>query len=252
MCSCSPPLPNNSNFKQLHVHVEGNVKGFEEVSYLIELDSLNNKAKVIGKARKKFDHDDFRVDFDENKNPIRCVYFNSKGDTTKRISYTYNSNGECTHERETELGKNMIRERDYEILYDDSQIRVMKKLLDGSGMILSYHKYIHNAEDQVLTEFVHFGTGDLSYRKISYFDEAGNLTDVQWQNTDEFLFKRVKYIHDSKGNINEELLFLNGIDEAYTHWKYEYAFDETGNWISRVDYLGGIPRYKIIRSIHYY
>jgi hypothetical protein len=100
-----------------------------------------------------------------------------------------------------------------------------------------------------------------------------------YYNCQDSVYSARKYTYDDKGNISEESLCRQDgktdLTEAHMYneqghhtqmvvtlymtepaprmvFTYEYVYDKYGNWIQKIEYLDGVPKYIIERKITYY
>jgi hypothetical protein len=113
---------------------------------------------------------------------------------------------------------------------------------------------------------------------VNYPD--GKAKEIRtFYNCQDSVYSARKYTYDEKGNIVEESLCRQDgktdLTEAHTYneyghhtqmvvtlyitepaprmvFTYEYVYDKNGNWIQKVEYLNGVPKYIIERKIIYY
>lgn len=93
--------------------------------------------------------------------------------------------------------------------------------------VKSYSEFSYKAEDR-------FGNIEKGRRK------RNNILEYDFQN---------KY--DEKGNQIESNSY-NSDGSLDSKWTYKYEFDKQGNWVKRIDFEDGIPKFLLEREYEYY
>jgi len=248
--------------------VRGKVKQIIELQYLAK--------EKFGKVEKG---DSYREEgWDE------AMEFNEEGYFTKKTSfdmygrevgysdYTYNEQGQLLEIRnyDAEGGfsdKNVYRydekKRVVEIInfgnsdrlnfsqvleYNDKERQVTSSHYDARGKLLD--KTIYLMENEYPVETKEYNTDNVlcNHRKEKY-NKSGQQEEltVYVPRPMQILFE-----YDKKGN----LVSRTGTDgedgEAFSPVRYEYEFDEQGNWTKKIEYIGGKPSILVERQIDYY
>lgn len=105
---------------------------------------------------------------------------------------------------------------------------------DGDGEKESVHKYQYNENDNLLIQTTYNSEGliDATWseadntQRLEIYDESGDISS-----TYIYILDEDRLLKEYKCAYSEDVSYLEGWD-----YKYEYDFDEQGNWINRTTY----------------
>ena len=123
-----------------------------------------------------------------------------------------------------------------------------------AGSAYPYNKIILKINDVGnISERIHF-TNNLP-SKIGYSD-YGEKTIYEY-NTEQKLVKEVKYLGDEIWSINN-YKYKNGLisnmertKSSNLKLKFEYKYDQNGNWNEKIDFVNNEPKYITLRKVTY-
>lgn len=247
LISCTSSIPEIKSLDKIDFN--GHVKTIIEKSYLISFDSHTENIKVIRRARKINDDDDFVILFDQLGNIINWIYMNNQDDTTKRIIFEYNKENILHFKYEMNSNGDLTKVSEFQF---DKKTKIFHETeTDGNGTILNRRQYIYNKYNRIKRELCSFAIGDLSHSIDYRYDQKIRLIAIDYFLPDKLPLKKIRYNLDSQNNIMEEIT-ISGDNFDSIRWKYEYEYDNQKNWIKRLDYYEGNPRYLIERKIEYF
>lgn len=222
------------------------------------------------------------VDYDKK------IEFNNDGFYSKIIQYTVF--GELLDYTEFKYGSNdHLEERktfnDLDSLvvfskfeYDQKHRLVVTTNMDGEGYFSSREEIEYNDENLIETQKLYNKDNLLIRTKQQYLDRRGLPKETKIFNDknevvnhrketfgDNRLLEQftvlsssgeevmlVKLSYDPAGNVlSQEALDIAAM-EPYLPVTYQYEFDEKGNWIRRIQFLGDEPLYVVQREIEYF
>jgi hypothetical protein len=191
------------------------IYSYDENSYLIEINRYHSDGALTTK---------FTYKYDDNKNPIEMCNFNSKGKMYVKKSAKYDDKG------------NLI-----EYIYG---------LPDGSfgplseKLFFKYNEDGYKIQEDRYIPLSHENGGGL-YTDLLKYDNKGNLIEKKhYRHGNLTLQDFFKY--DENNNIIQTFR-LNDYKKTY-----DYVYDDKGNWIKRIEYVNGIPKYILVRELEYY
>lgn len=165
-----------------------------------------------------------KVEYDEKGRPVNTLHQDGEGYLTSREVIEYND-------------ENLIETQS---VYNKDNVLIRKKqqYLDRRG--LPKETKIFNEKNEVV-----------NHRKETFGDNR--LLDqftVLSSNGEEVMLVKLSY--DPAGNVvSQEALDMAAM-EPYLPVTYQYEFDEKGNWIRRIQFLGDEPLYVVQREIEYF
>jgi len=212
--------------------------------------------------------------YDRNDNIILSVVYDKNGfltDSTTRKYDTKNNLRESSHYSGTGklMGKDIV------------------KYISGREVERKVYKYQGELENIIRTKYENRGRRVIEYnyrvydgvtfKSVSEFDSKGNEIEHHTFRSDTVTLsssdyckynksgKLVEYKSDRIGDeyvsqheynnrglvINDKTCFGPN-DKNPSVQKYEYKFDENGNWIEKIEYKNNIPKYIYERIIKYY
>ena len=82
------------------------------------------------------------------------------------------------------------------------------------------------------------------------YGEMGRIIEESELKADGSLLRKKSFDCDKNCHVIEEIFVEK--DGSVAKWSYEYVLDESKNWIKRVEYQDGVPKYIVVRTIEYY
>ena len=160
----------------------------------------------------------------------------------------YNDQGMMTKQFSGSLGKFF---RLWETIYDNERKVLVKTTQDlGAGISKTEDKYFYDINGKLDST----NSNDFFQEKYTY-DEDGELLKVIIETNGNKVLTSIVYLKkDESGNDIEELLDEfnnNGIKIKSTTKKYEYNYDENGNWIQQRQIEEGVLKSTTNRTIVY-
>lgn len=124
-------------------------------------------------------------------------------------------------------------------------------IIKAGDQIISKRNFIFNEiGDQIEKKL--YNTDISVYGKSRYkWDDNGNKIEHSIYDSSDRLESKSTFKYDEKSNEIEWNCFIsNGsLDIKYT---YKYDYDETGNWIKKIEFNKGIPKNITTREIEYF
>lgn len=209
------------------------------------IDSLTFKNEYLAKNLiKSFSEDEknFRIiEYNEKSQPIRIKYSKGTSDTSA-VTFIYDEEG------------NQIEKNWYRPLGELSS-KVKRKFNRESKIVEEieynpdgslYERYTYSYDSE---GYERIGYNDNSEETFRYsFDTEGNLLKR------EFIMRGSKmvneYYNDEQKNVTEIITYEDG--DIVAHLKYVYEYDESENWIRKIDFREGKATEITERKIQYY
>lgn len=214
-----------------------------------------------------------RYRYDANGHPIKEKMFTDGEIYSKRRNY-YDSIGNRTKEIwVTDLGDEK-RKTIYTYAYNnhgdrtqltakaDSQISfqtIFKYTYDKQGHMATKREYAADYGQKYLWKYGNRGNvileknfnkdGSLNYKAIYTYDKAGNRIEEKVYDPSQKLINRNTYTYKGNVFISKNFWPSGKLDYKYT---YRYTFDDHGNWIKEIAFMGNNPYTITIRKIEYY
>lgn len=255
--------------------LKGEVKSFQEYSYEAidkfgELTKgkrqydLGFKSYPIG-ALKTFNKNGYInkiIEYDENKivsktsnhsynekgNIIEINGLDSNDSLKYKIIFKYNDKDFMTvrslYDKEGEISQKMVFEYNEEL----NQVGKSWYFFADKDELYSYDENKYDLKGNLKSIFTDF-YDSLRISEKSYFtyDENGNLIkEEKSKSTKEGAFQAyTTYDYNDKGYVSNESSATYGL-------QYEYEYDAYTNWIKRIEYINGFPKFILERKIEYY
>lgn len=174
----------------------------------------------------------------------------------KKCKRYYNNNNPCIAERfYFDVDGNKIegnKREGFVVLtdllkndYDEKGNKIEEKKFNTNGKLASVTKYDYDTRRNLIEEKSYYDDGIRDYMKKYVYDERNNLIESKLYYRDEKLIEVIKSVYDEKGNIiglksnsiywaNKYQNAVENADGYMLEYKFEYKFDENGNWIAQI------------------
>ncbi len=198
------------------------------------------------------------------------------GDTSGSKTIEFNKDGNVTSI--ISLGTDMVFLNEVKNEYNENKFTVKSEVYDEFGELKEFSKYEYDEKgflvkknnfnrDENLTDYTDFtndGNGNalkqqqcrasdnhLMFTVTCKYDDNSRVSEVVYDNPDQGMYFKKSCYYDESGNLtgyeNRDKEQL--VQEVH---KYEYEYDEFGNWISRTEYRDDRKTYFTKREIVYY
>jgi len=178
-------------------------------------------------------------------------YYNKKGLVTEKIIYQDNNIGIDTHKK---------------FEYDKKGICIKRIKLDSNGDIWSEHIFKYKKKpNRIEGTWIDVKDKIVLQKDTLLYDKRGNLIKNGV----------LSYRYDENNNLIESILVYHGTDhKSITSYSYDsrniptkmvqntsnremtrefaYKLDRNNNWIEKIEYQEGVPKFITERSIQYY
>ncbi|MBC7525279.1 MAG: hypothetical protein H7239_12680 [Flavobacterium sp.] len=264
---------NNGVFEtDLHkMKLHGNIKKIDKTSYYVKLyfGGLVKAKRCLFAIDEPFHDDIFQI-----------LYFNQKGNITNRLysdlnnhitgetKYFYDNDNRIIKKNDGNIVRNItydLKNNKYveikkypwdekTINYIDKNNNIIKIDMFEKNILIQRSCMIYNSDDKKISEKI-YGTankGELSYDYIYKYDNKNNLIS---ESNKLDIKNEQNYNYNENGDVIE-WCYSNSPLRELLFGTYTYKYDEKGNWIERIYYLGK-GKYKKVeiltkRIIEYY
>lgn len=191
--------------------------------------------------------------------------YDYKGNLIERKSYNFNGTlkRELKYEYDQERNLIELQDDDYSIdsfsrtssKYDDKGNRIESTLsIPGDETFIDKTTWRYNEKSYCIA-ITHLSCGDSIKSELNetYFsyDDVGNTIEMKFSNRESFVRRTYKY--DQMRNLIEESMFTGAkFDKLVETVTYKYNYDNNGNWIMRIYFVNGKPKYATKRVYEYY
>jgi hypothetical protein len=219
--------------------------------YHSELYSYDEKGKLVN--RSNFLHGkkghSIEFEYDANGNIITEYELTPTGIAQRKWAYKYDKKGNKIEHSYTYF---LDESNDFKTLYeyDNNGNKVQESTYDKYGIqnTIIFYKYDINGnliEEKVYSKSVLFYTNEFKY------DSKGNiLEDIQTTSENEKI--KTNYKYDMNRNLTSKIRISSHSKEYDFNYSYQYDYDNLGNWIKRVYFINGNPKFIRERTIEYY
>jgi hypothetical protein len=265
--SCSGKKKNDWN----NLFLKGKVKQIIELQY----EAVEKFGKVEkGDLYRQSGWDKIMV-FNENGCYSEITYLNSYGKTVGRTDYTYTQKGDIFTEQDYDAEGGFTDKKQY--FYDDKG-RVNEILMfNNAGSSIGTRIVQYDDDKNEIINSTYNFAGMLTFKEIQQLDKNGFPVETKIYNGDDVLVNHRQDKFDKDGLRKEMTAFLpdgnvyiklsftydkdsniilqegvDGNNEVFLPERYEYAFDNKGNWTKRIHYIGDVPKFILERQIEYF
>ncbi|MEO1217601.1 MAG: hypothetical protein AAFY45_29000 [Bacteroidota bacterium] len=199
------------------------------------------------------------------------------------VVHNYNSDNlieEITHFESDSSGRNARSLRDIYLYYDDKKV-VAK--YNEEDQLTDQETFLYDKEGNCIKHVLEKYQEPFKYHRLYTYDKHKRVTTIEEYKNDILVYKH-KYSYEGPKLILEETWsFENEMvsyyqkntveynqnghivfesDSSFTggeltyltssRIELKYAQKDPDNWVERVEYINGLPRYKVIRTIEYF
>lgn len=212
---------------------------FNELGYIIDLSIDKYDGSPIYKDGYKYDN--------QNK-CIEMETYDSDHNVYEKFTYTYDKTGHRIDQKhyDSEIVLDMMNSYKYDL--NGNCIEERKYFSDSS--LFSKIVYVYDNKGNNIELKVCKPNGKISGRFSYKYDDNGNRIEECWFNSEGSLQNKKNSKYDNKGNCIEIVVenFIGLPNEKYT---YLFEYDETGNWIRKLESINNLPKFIIEREIKY-
>ena len=212
---------------------------FNDKGFFEKITQLNQISDEVGHSEYKYN---------DKKQLTAEVSFDAEGGLSDKVVYTYDKNNRPTQA----IAFNNTDNITGSTLYEYKNDTIVASSYNARGNLKT--KVVQKVnKDGFPVETKIYGEDNVmvNHRKERH-DKEGRLETLivlHPENGATVMNVRLKY--DKQGNIiKKEGTDENGEDFLPT--RYEYTFDNTGNWVSKIEYIGDKPTFITERQIEYY
>jgi len=234
------PVPDLNDLEKYRL--KGNVRSLMEIKYALPDENLNAaKEKIVYHKYTVFDQNGYETEtilyeqskeyliskfrFGQDGKPLEMSEHNPDGTLNLLVTYDYDDKGniiEANYQwgNERKIGEigEIAENTDY--YFEIIQNEIFTKVL-----------YTNEYRGYCTEEEYYKADSSLSFKFIYKYDIHGNKLESGYYHGNGRLSWLTKYKYDRYNNLIESRLFKSNRIAVFS--KYEYQFDETGNWISR-------------------
>ena len=197
--------------------------------------------------------------------------YNPKGTIDFQTLYTYDKNGKL---EETQLyNGDKILEQRTRYQYNKTGTRIASYIYGANDSLQEKHSYKFNANGKQVEWNVHNAKGILDPQTIYRYNEENQMIESASYNYAGILYFKTVYTYDKKGAIvSSHSYSLDGTLHSQAAFVYDtsghriaetfeekgrktkntYSYDEEGNWIKKMEYENGVPRFILERDLSYH
>ncbi len=258
--------------------------GFKEI-----MDVNGNLIKAYSYAADKTIIGKRNYQYNNHKNIIEVKYFNPKGKLLFKREYIYNDK-EMLIEISRHAFIPSLKDRERHVIYKYCENGLLAEIdyYDRRGSLKQKTINKYDEKRRKIESFEYSSYGSLRYSITYEYDEFDNMVQTnRYKHYGSFNDTQKTYTYDNNGNLIEESKYelyqkstgpfssinrlsrimnyiydengrlirktFNKLDGGFlASYAYEYDYDKQGNWIKRIQFENGVPRYILIREIEYY
>lgn len=156
--------------------------------------------------------------------PTEEIDFDSQGDTTDHVVYSYGSFGLETKKVYRTIDEKLQLAYELKYRYDENGRNTKIEELSGSGEINEWLEMQYHANGELALDKEYRGNGQVS--RIRNYDQRGNVTELISYQPSGSLFLHRRYVYNEAGYLTEET-DLNSSGQVTK--RNTCAYDEQGN-----------------------
>lgn len=214
---------------------------FGENGMYVEAQHLTPNGDLVGKTVYQYDK--------ENKK-IMEQELDSEGGLSEKITFSYNEDKKLYQ---------VLRLNDMDGIVSSMMIdvrddgKVEHNYYGPSGLMLRREVMVMNRKGLPEETMIYSSEKKLVNHRKEEYNGNGQLEKLQvFAPEDGTLIMTVNFTYDDSNNI----ILQEGVDnisrEGFLPIKYEYEFDDKGNWTRCVEYEGSTPVFVVEREFEYY
>jgi len=236
--SCSSKKVEKSELTEMNINAQ--VKFIKEFSF-----QMTERFGYYSKNNITYCSDTY---FDIHGNKTKKVIYKTSGDVKSTVLYKYDNKGNKIEIIYYNLDGKVIGRTTYK--YNDVNQRTEMNIFNSGGMIKNKTKYYYDKMGYILEKERYNPQESLLDRRIYVRNKKG-LCVVEKIIKSNNVVSKYQYDYDSNNNKIQSQYFLNDTLFVFNN-KFVYEYDDKKNWIQRIQYKNGIPKYIRMREIEYY
>src|SRR5699024_10588954 len=267
--ACSKPSPTKTISGKYEL--TGAVKTLEIKSYLPQNDSLQTQME---KRKKSGTEQHCIIHFSPSGNQTEVTLFDKRGKDKVHFKILYNKDQQISEKRL--FDKTDSLEGRYVFKYDGKEL-LTKQFFEGEKDLYSNWDYTYDAQGRKIEIESYGPAGDLDYKRtFTYnkaehsgtdkwyngnaedpqdvkkftYDEQGRKTEEEYRNLSDHYTVKIKYSYNDHDLLASKKVF-DASGELQHEKTYNYNYDDTGNWVERIETEKGIPIFITERKITY-
>ena len=190
-----------------------------------------------------------KFEYDDDGNQIGFYTYQSDGSLQLKGTYKYDDDGNKIEFRRYIAEMESEFKKTYE--YDDDGNMIVENSFDSEGEINKKRTYEYDKNGNKIQFILFSSDGSMSSKSNYEYDRNGNRTQEIRYKADGSLSEKKTYKYDDNGNLIEENS-IHSSGEIYENWSYEYDYDKKGNWVKRIDFSNGVPKFLLLREYEYF
>ncbi|MCF7792518.1 MAG: hypothetical protein K9N09_01165 [Candidatus Cloacimonetes bacterium] len=239
-------------------------------SSVYEYDESGNNSKIIDSDGAGIKYC-YKYDYDEDGNMLEEKQFGANDDLLGKYIFEYDEKGYKIKSQEIDTDGNVTTT--YKYVNNNDGKPVEQKIFDGDEQ--RNHTKIEYDENGNLTKSWLYDEDDnLKETNILTYNENDKPVTMISENKIDEVIKKYDYVYNDIDKVSQVELYENAVlvrseDYEYnehgddkwmkfdlegtiTTYRYEYKYDDQGNWAEKIEYKNDEPDIKYIREITYY
>jgi hypothetical protein len=165
--------------------------------------------------------------YDAKGNKLSSNSTNAEGNSLQKLEFTYTKENKLASKKKSK-GEVLVAYTKYEYPSKEEEKTIDLETATEEETISSYTIDTYDDNKNLLSSIEYSPDGKVKRKHLNQYNKQGNKT--------------LKQIFDAEGN-----------EEAYNYMRYEYLYDEKGNWTQKVEFLkNGNSLDAVQREIEYY
>jgi hypothetical protein len=184
---------------------------------------------------------------------IEATYYKADETPIGTQSFTYDDNGnKLTSDAIDKDGKPIQK---LELTYTkDNKVASTKNSRKGKLVYSAKYEYLNEKEEKIITLNTKTEEETIMHYSIKTHDDNKNILSIIMYTPDGTVKSTSSYEYNKQGDQTLTKRVIAGKEEKdYSQMRYEYDYDEKGNWIQKIEYLkNGESSNVTKREIEYY
>lgn len=168
---------------------------------------------------------------------VEAKYYKEDGTLMGTQYMSYDDNGNKLLSKATDVEGNPIQV--VELTYTkDNKVASAKENKRGKFVRYAKYEYPNEKEEKVISMDTKAADETIKSYTVNTYDDNKNVISAVQYTADGTLEKKTIYKYNEQGDQTlREISDADGVIEDYNYVRYEYKYDEKGNWIEKTEYL---------------
>jgi hypothetical protein len=187
--------------------------------------------------------------YDNDRNLIELNIFDASNDLSGSYKYNYDVSGNKTGSKYYGTDNSFKKRESYK--YDNKGNAIEQIEYNSNDRLILRHVYKYDGKGNQVESSTYSSLASLEERYTHKYDDKGNRIETNAYDSNGNLESKGTWTYDKYNNPIQNNWF-NKKGVLSSAYRYEYEYDQQGNWIKKIEFEKNVPQKVILREIIYF